>query len=161
MKGFVMKTETLTDSLAQGMAEVVPAIYENMLGLPLTHNAACSAAECSCELCASVLLSGSWKGWVVLQCGREQAHCFAQRFLSLPAGEVTDQIAVDVLGELANMIAGNLKPLLASGIRISVATISKNGCEDTMGFHPSVHREIRFRCQDGCFVVKVLAAPAL
>ncbi len=56
-----------------------------------------------------------WNGAVLLECDRRQACRFAGRFLSMDPPETVDDVVRDVLGELANMIGGNLKCILSHG----------------------------------------------
>ena len=59
----------------------------------------------------------------MLECDRQQACAFAGRFLSMEPPETVDDVVRDVLGELANMIGGNLKCVLAGGLRLSMPSV--------------------------------------
>jgi len=103
-------------------AEIAESVFEAMLGLPLNESAAkwYSAPE---RVTASVNLSGDWHGAVLLECTRRQACGFAARFLSMEPVEVVDDVVRDVLGELANMVSGNLKSILGRGIQLSMPSV--------------------------------------
>ena len=64
---------------------------------------------------SAVQLTGEWNGAVLLECDRGQACRFAARFLSIDLPDAVDDVVRDVLGELANMIGGNLKCVLSAG----------------------------------------------
>lgn len=68
---------------------------------------------------ASIDFDGAWKGLLELRCSREQAHCFAERFLQMSLTECDAEVH-DTVGELANIIAGNLKQVLPQ--RVSLGT---------------------------------------
>ncbi|RBY80951.1 chemotaxis protein CheX [Geodermatophilus sp. TF02-6] len=56
---------------------------------------------------------GPWTGAVVLTCGRDTAEQLARALLGEHAPEVVDgEDVVDALGELANVVGGNVKALL-------------------------------------------------
>src|SRR5580704_15397225 len=59
-------------------------------------------------LTAAVYLTGEWQGAVRIHFAHRQACQFAGRFVGIPAPESVDDDVRDVLGELANMVAGNL-----------------------------------------------------
>lgn len=151
--------ESLTASLAGGISEVVSAIFENMLGLSVTLDGPGGAADSAVEFRSCVRLTGSWTGAVSIECSRVQARHFAARFLSLPPCQVPEQITRDVLGELTNMISGNAKPLLGPDIQLSVAAVSQghDGCG--MECKSSACEAVRIFCAEGCFTVKLIAAP--
>ena len=77
-------------------------------------------------LTAAVYLTGEWTGAVMHSCGA------APRPASSPAHSwgcprpmtLVDDDVRDVMGELANMIAGNLKCTLAPGIRVSMPSVT-------------------------------------
>jgi len=57
-------------------------------------------------------MAGDWNGAILLECDRRQACQFAGRFLSLDPSDTVDDVVRDVLGELVNMIGGNMKCVL-------------------------------------------------
>jgi chemotaxis protein CheX len=75
-------------------------------------------------LTGAVYLSGEWEGAVFIHCAARQACEFAGRFVGIPAPEAVDDDVRDVIGELANMIAGNLKCAFTPGIRVSVPSVT-------------------------------------
>ena len=148
------------EGLTQGIEEIIASIFENMLDLPASHRAVVSGWICQETVRSLVTFTGSWHGMVSMECTRTQARHFAQRFLSLPACQIDDQVAWDVLGELTNMIAGNLKPLLASDIQLSISTVPWKEGEPALDFLPEIRRELIFSCAEGDFVTRLLAAPS-
>src|SRR5690348_5745643 len=64
-------------------------------------------------LTAAVQILGESKGAVLLHCSIEQALAFTGRMLGEdPPSSLTDDVR-DVLGELANVVGGNLKSLFS------------------------------------------------
>ncbi len=63
----------------------------------------------------------------------------------------------DVLGELANMIGGNMKCVLTSGIRLSMPSVVDGGDYSLRICGAEVRERIAFQCAEGTFWVTVLA----
>jgi CheY-specific phosphatase CheX len=74
---------------------------------------------------ASVDMSGSWTGSVVLECSDEQARRVAARFLTLDLDAVANDMIPDVLGEIISMISGNLKSTLTPGVVLSTPAVTR------------------------------------
>ncbi len=152
-----MELSTAPTGLVEGINEIVAAIFENMLGVPATLDRL--AGEIPMELSARVGFSGSWIGLVILASMRQDARRLAACFLSLPHDRIDDRMAGDVLGELTNMVAGNLKPLFALNIQLSNVEVLPSGDVVSVDFVPTVCETLHFRCSQGSLLVKVRAAP--
>jgi chemotaxis protein CheX len=137
------------------VAQIVESVFETMLNLQATENGAPWSADEN-RVTASVHLSGDWNGAVLIECDRGQACRFAGRFLSMDPPESLDDDSRDVLGELANMIGGNLKSILTPGIRLSMPSVV-----DGSSFHMrvcggAVTLRLTFQCEEGTFWVTVV-----
>jgi len=105
----------------EGVALVAASVYETMLGLPV-RQAPPGNEPLSTPLTGVVHYAGSWKGALLVECAREQALDWAARLLSL-VPPIDPEDVRDGLGELTNMIAGNLKPLLPPGVGLSLPSV--------------------------------------
>jgi chemotaxis protein CheX len=73
---------------------------------------------------ACVQITGAWEGAVRVECSLELARLATARFLATEPGQVhIDQIR-DAMGELANMSAGSVKPLLPSPCQLSLPSVA-------------------------------------
>jgi chemotaxis protein CheX len=70
---------------------------------------------------ASVTIRGEWDGVVTLELPPAAAQTAAERML---ADRVDHEDVVDALGELVNMIGGNIKSLLPSGSALGLPMVS-------------------------------------
>ncbi len=105
------------------VAQVAASVFASMLALELYEAPHPHAPAKGETLTAAVFLTGSWEGALLLQCCPDDARRFASCFLGEPpAAEVNGEVR-DVLGEIANMIAGNFKCTLRPGIRVSVPSV--------------------------------------
>ncbi len=73
---------------------------------------------------ACVQITGAWEGAVRVDCSKALAQMATARFLAVSPEEVSiDQIR-DAMGELANMSAGSVKPLLPPPCQLSLPTVA-------------------------------------
>ena len=137
-----------------GVAQIVESVFDAMLGLPLEETAA-PWFPGSDRLTSAVHLSGAWDGALMLECTRSQACCFAARFLSMEPVDHVDDVVRDVMGELANMIGGNLKSILTHGLHLSMPSVI-DGEYSWRICGSEIRDQITFECQEGTFWVTVL-----
>ncbi|HXN46071.1 MAG TPA: chemotaxis protein CheX [Bryobacteraceae bacterium] len=152
-----MQTELSAPIQPSEVIQVVQSVFETMMSLPVNQDGTPWFPSAD-RLTSAVHLAGDWNGAVLLECSRNQACRFAGRFLSqYPPASVDDDVR-DVLGELANMIGGNLKCVLTRGIRLSMPSVV-DGSDYSMRVCGSAIRErIALECDEGPFWVTVLAA---
>jgi CheY-specific phosphatase CheX len=63
-----------------------------------------------------VTLSGAFSGAITLTCTRAFAQRATRAMAVAPSGEVPDETARDVLGELTNVLGGNIKSLVSASV---------------------------------------------
>ncbi len=83
--------------------------------------------ECSREGSASVSVTGAWWGHVVIRCSSAAAQQAASALLGLDGAEATYEDVTDAVGELANIIGGNVKSLLPEPCALSLPHVLFNG----------------------------------
>jgi chemotaxis protein CheX len=154
-----MPTELTPETLTGALAQIVKSVFETMTSLEVTD----------CEtpwfpgrdrLTSALHLSGEWNGAVLLECDRRQACAFAGRFLSIDPPETVDDVVRDVLGELANMIGGNLKCVLTPGIRLSMPSIVDGSDYTVRVCGAEVRERLPFQCELGPFWITLLTKRA-
>jgi chemotaxis protein CheX len=139
------------------LAQIVESVFGAMLNLEVGESGA-HWFPSGDRLTSAIHLTGEWNGAVLLECDRSQACRFAGRFLSIDPPDAVDDVVRDVLGELANMIGGNLKCVLTKGIRLSMPSVV-DGSDYSMRVCGTVAREqITFECAEGLFWITVLTA---
>jgi chemotaxis protein CheX len=75
------------------------------------------------EVHSSVSISGSWSGHIVYASSTAAAKKAAAAFLAMEVDEVSDEDLSDVLGELANIVGGNVKAMLPDGALLSLPQV--------------------------------------
>jgi chemotaxis protein CheX len=71
-----------------------------------------------------VTVTGGWQGSVLLACPAQLARMAASAMFELPVEELEDEQVADALGELTNMIGGNLKSLVPGPSRLSMPAVA-------------------------------------
>ena len=141
---------------AEMVAQTVEAVFLAMMDLEVSPGGPPWVAS-NDQLTSAVHLSGTWNGALLLECDRRQACQFAGRFLSMdPPDVVTDEVR-DVLGELANMIGGNIKSAVAAGVSLSMPSVTDGSDYALRVFGSEVQDRFTFECADGSFCVTLLA----
>ncbi len=104
--------------------QLVAGVWEQILQLPVcTGDAGGSIATSHRQMAAFVQISGRWDGTVSLHCTQDFAAVVAAKMFNIRPNDVTPRDELDALGELANMIGGNLKSLLPSPSHLSLPTV--------------------------------------
>ncbi|WIM96107.1 chemotaxis protein CheX [Actinoplanes oblitus] len=75
------------------------------------------------EVHSSVSITGSWSGHVVYASSRAAAKRAAAAFLAMELEEVSEEDISDTLGELANIVGGNVKAMLPAGAQLSLPQV--------------------------------------
>lgn len=70
-----------------------------------------------------VHVSEAWRGVVLLECSDAMARHVAATMFASEVSTLTDAEVVDALGELTNMIGGNIKSLLPAPSRLSLPAV--------------------------------------
>lgn len=85
------------------------------------------------EMRATVGISGEWNGRVVLDLGPESALQIACRLLEASPGELEPPAILDAAGEMANILAGNLKSMLPQPSKLGLPVVEAG---DAIGNSP-------------------------
>jgi CheY-specific phosphatase CheX len=144
--------------LADELDQTVATIFQTMMGLDVKPVTTQWLPEPQ-RVAATIHFAGNWSGVLVLEVNRSHACLFAARFLSIEEPEAVDDDVRDVLGELANMIGGNLKSTLAPGAVLSIPeVIDGNGFNLRICAGTSSERQA-FACDNGVFWVSLIQTP--
>jgi CheY-specific phosphatase CheX len=102
--------------------QIVCDVFDTMLQYPI--------AECeedysnrSTVITAAIFFAGLWKGAAILECSEAEACFFCNRLMGIPQPAHIDDDVCDAMGELANMIGGNLKSVLPPGVSLSMPSV--------------------------------------
>jgi len=117
-----METTTEVTDFGPVINQIVEHVFETMMNLEV-RQADVPFPPAGDLITAAISLAGSWKGAVLVECGMPEAFLFTSRMIGidLPTG-LNDDVR-DALGELSNMVGGNLKSVLPAGVGLSLPTV--------------------------------------
>jgi chemotaxis protein CheX len=147
----LMQTEISVEMLAQ----IVKSVFLTMMSLDVSPSDA-SWKPAGDRLTSFVHLTGDWNGAVLLDCNPRQACQFAGLILSMDPPDIVDDDVRDVLGELANMIGGNMKSCMPTGVRLSMPTVMEGRDYDLRICGSQILERVAFQCAEGHFWATVL-----
>ena len=138
----------------EAIAQVTEAVFDTMLSDSVRLVAA-PDAELATNFTGAVCYTGRWQGALVLDCRQEQAARWAERLMPItPPATVED--ALDGLGELTNVIAGNLKPALPSGVVLSIPSVIEGADYRLKICGGNIHETLYFEDEMGQFRVTLV-----
>ncbi|WP_245931407.1 chemotaxis protein CheX [Actinokineospora auranticolor] len=76
------------------------------------------------DLAASVAMVGAYEGHLVVSCSHKASRDVASVLFAMEADEVSQDDIGDALGELANVLGGNVKSVLPSPSQLSLPRVS-------------------------------------
>ena len=134
--------------------EMTSQIWGGMLELELKPTATESDKPGGIGAC--VQITGAWEGAVRVDCDQRLAQLATSRFLGVSPEEVAiDQIR-DAMGELANMSAGTVKPLLPAPCQLSLPTVADGSDYNFTVPHGEVILASAFECQGWPMKITIL-----
>ena len=77
-------------------------------------------AKAKFDAMSAVSITGAWHGHVMFACTEKAARDATAAFLAMDPAEVGEEDMADVLGEMANIIGGNVKSMLPNGCFLSL-----------------------------------------
>ena len=75
-------------------------------------------------LAGCVQITGEWQGTVTLYAPKDLGKKIAASMYALAESEIDEQMVQDVMGEITNMITGNIKSLLPTPCSISLPSVA-------------------------------------
>src|SRR5581483_2123547 len=121
---------------------------QTILGLAVVPASASRLPPQTRFVSGSVQLSGAWAGVVNVECSIEHARRIAAAMFAIPAAEVTAEQFQDAVGEMTNIVGGNLKGVLPRPCEMSLPTVV-DGLEYTLRVPTRTQPVVRihFECE--------------
>jgi chemotaxis protein CheX len=143
----------------ENLARIAHDIFETMMGVE-SEPVEQEWQPARDRLTGAVYLAGSWRGAVLLECDHDLAYYFTKRLMGVPLPEEVDDDVRDTIGELANMLGGNLKSVLPRGVVLSMPSVVEGGDYSlrVCGGNAIVERAA-YRLPDGVFWVTLVELP--
>lgn len=110
------------DTYKEDLGRIAHDIFETMLGIEVQPSEQ-EWQPARDRLIGAVYLAGAWRGAVLIECDHVQAYHFTSRLMSVPLPDEVNDDVRDTMGELANMVGGNLKSVLPRGVVLSMPSV--------------------------------------
>ena len=141
------------ETLRPTIAEITGSIFGTMLDLAVNPLDSV-AAEGAFEMTAAVYYAGVWNGALLLECSLRQAAEWGVRLMGIPP-PIAAEDARDSLGELCNVLAGNLKPMLPPGVALSTPSVVA-GADYSLSVRDSLRETLDFADAYGPFRIVLI-----
>lgn len=138
----------MLDVSSEDIASIVRTVFEATFAMNV-EEAAPEPATSGAVSSALVGISGQWDGAVIVDCSAGVATDLAGIMFGLPPDQVAKDHVEDTLGELANMIGGNLKALLPPPSGLSLPTVVEGRDYRVRVPGAEVVRDLWFALPDG------------
>jgi chemotaxis protein CheX len=106
---------------------------------------------------AKVEVIGSWNGSVMVGCTHTLARRTAGKMFDMPAEAITMEELRDAVGEIANIIGGNVKTLIAGKARLSLPSVTEVDDESVFEASEKDRMNVWFESEGERFVVQLVA----
>ena len=139
------------------LTDVLQSIWQSVLAKEVSFVEPASPDETFPDgLTASIQISGAWSGAIVASFPPALARSLAAKMLEVDPDAASSEDLSDTLGEIVNMIGGNMKAMLPSPSRLSLPWVT-TGHDVHLSFpHCTTKAGARFVCDGESIVVCVI-----
>lgn len=130
-------------------------VWSSFVDMELTVAPAETAALSAPTLTAVVRICGAWDGAVRLECPVAHAAEAAAAMFAIELGAVSDETARDAIGELANVVCGNVKSLLPAPSELSIPMVSTSDGAGNALVGADLLRRVAFVASTGALHISV------
>jgi chemotaxis protein CheX len=143
----------------ENLGRIAHEIFESMLGIEI-QPVELAWQPAKDRLTGAVYLAGAWRGAVLIECDHGQACDFTHRLMSVPLPEEVDDDVRDTMGELANMLGGNMKSVLPHGVALSMPSVVE-GSDYSLRLcgGKAVVERVAYRSPAGVFWITLVELP--
>jgi len=143
------------------IVQVVTSVFATLLELDLSmaDEAGSPAGD---RVTSTVHLDGDWNAAVLVECSCRQACQFTGKMLAMDPPENFNDDVRDVLGEIANIIGGNIKSVISPKDSLSLPCVIHGSNFDVCVCGSEIHKRLGFEFEGGVFWITIMgkALPA-
>jgi chemotaxis protein CheX len=142
----------------QDIRDITDSVWTNILQTNAASGPECATPEMSGTILTScVQITGRWEGAVTIQCPIGLARTAASVMFDADPVTVSDADIRDALGELANMVGGNIKALLPGPTHLSLPVVVEGDKQSLSICHAVAVQTVGFASIGEAFVVTLLS----
>jgi chemotaxis protein CheX len=142
------------DGIEEDLAEVIEDVWNAVLGINAETQFPILGVSGGDHVCARVNIEGDWEGTLLLDCPEELGRLAAGIMFALSPEDATAQDMSDAMGELINVIAGNVRGLYGDQTTISLPDVRSGEGYDRA--HEKVVTKLGFSCGEIDFQLMAL-----
>ncbi|MCA9033622.1 MAG: chemotaxis protein CheX [Planctomycetaceae bacterium] len=144
---------------AHTLQQVVNDVCAGMLGLSMEPAEAVSCDEAD-ALSAVIRISGGWNSLVQVLTPMTTARVIASRMFATDESDLTEADILDAVGEIVNMVGGNLKGIVEVDSSLSLPCVGQATGEAPFG-DDFEGISVTNRCEGDSLVVRLLDPTAV
>lgn len=103
------------------MSELVQLAWTTFIGDDIQEVAPLQPAAVTPGVHATISIGGPWIATIIVSMGEALVNQYANALLEVPIPELTDADVRDAIGELANIVGGNVKGMLDDAISTTLS----------------------------------------
>lgn len=140
--------------------EISQEIWESLLGMEIEGSDELSNAFADSKRTVTgfVNIGGAWEGTILLEVSDTLSKAFAAAMLGISSDEVSDQDVADALGELTNMVGGNIKSLLPAPSNLSIPSVAEGSDYSIWAPGTDLLAQVTLRCNGHPMLITVRQA---
>jgi chemotaxis protein CheX len=131
-------------------ADVVSYVFSTMLEMNVSADGSRTDGT-HYPIVSAIFFAGGWKGAILIEFEEPLAFDITAHLLKIDRPHQIDGDVRDAIGEVVNMIAGNLKPTMPADTHMSMPAVVQGGDFKVSVVGSNQHDRITFCCADGAF----------
>jgi len=135
--------------------ELTETVWDTVLDMPVVRSAHAPAPPEGGVIASCIHISGKWEGMIVLNFSRPLGERIAGVMFDTEPGVLSPAEIQDAVGELANVIGGNLKALLPGPCKLSLPLVDEGEDSAFDVFGGEKITEVSYVCEGEPFQVRV------
>lgn len=135
-------------NLEAQLNEVIHTVWKTMLDQEISsiELAEFAPKKVNDGVLACIQITGKWSGAITIECSLKLAREMAEEMFGMEPGEALEEEIQDAIGELVNVVGGNLKAFLDGRAELSLPAVTWG--ENYRVVMPGSHETLRmgFNC---------------
>lgn len=144
-------------SLEEDLMTIASMVWDSFFGSPVTESreALDQLRRPAPTYTGMVTISGAWEGAVVVRCAKDLAFSVSESMFGMQRGEATDDDVRDAIGEITNMVGGNVKALLPEPSKLGLPMVGEGTDYGLSMPGTEVKAEVGLSCEFGYLLISI------
>jgi chemotaxis protein CheX len=144
-------------SLEEDLITIASMVWDSFFDTPVTESreALDQLRRPAPTYTGIVTIAGAWQGAVVVRCARELAFSVSESMFGIERGEASPDDIRDAIGEVTNMIGGNIKSLLPEPSKLGLPMVGEGTDYGLSMPGTEVKAEVGLSCDFGYLLVSI------